>query len=169
MLLALVGGTCMGAYLMWEFFPGQPFLQVWAPRHSFHGLFHGVSATQKFCRYGAIEQLLHVGGPPCTASCVVSRCMHCRSMMCHTAMCADAGVWRDSSGGTVPGARAAAKSGLHHLAALPGSCLGPFAACDLLCPGVQSLTLTTCQLCLHASIGKCTSVKIADRVQKMLL
>ena len=41
MLLALVGGTCMGAYLMWEFFPGQPFLQVWAPRNSFHGLFHG--------------------------------------------------------------------------------------------------------------------------------
>lgn len=31
MLLALVGGTSIGAYLMWEFFPGQPFLQVRAP------------------------------------------------------------------------------------------------------------------------------------------
>ena len=28
LLLALVGGTFMGAYLMWEFFPNQALLQV---------------------------------------------------------------------------------------------------------------------------------------------
>ncbi len=28
LLLALVGGTFTGAYLMWEFFPNQPLLQV---------------------------------------------------------------------------------------------------------------------------------------------
>ena len=30
MVLALVGGTFLGAYLMWEFFPDQPVLQVCA-------------------------------------------------------------------------------------------------------------------------------------------
>ena len=29
LLLALVGGAFTGAYLMWEFFPNQPLLQVW--------------------------------------------------------------------------------------------------------------------------------------------
>ena len=27
-MVALTGGAFMGAYLMWEFFPGQPALQV---------------------------------------------------------------------------------------------------------------------------------------------
>ena len=27
-MVAVIGGAFMGAYLMWEFFPGQPALQV---------------------------------------------------------------------------------------------------------------------------------------------
>ncbi len=43
MVVALVGGTFMGAYLMWEFFPNQPFLQV---RHLHADAFAALIARQ---------------------------------------------------------------------------------------------------------------------------
>ena len=148
-MVAVIGGAFMGAYLMWEFFPGQPALQVRAYAMWLCSLRPAsMRVTPTLQAHGRVWVYAKFGAQAIRADSYIKArgltvLLHVTKLTAYQ-YCVDAGLWSDNPGSGVPGAAAAAEQGVRNLAALFGSCVGAHAACHLLCAGASPSSVMSC-------------------------